>query len=286
MFTEQKKKVIFIDWGLYMHKSIFGMQLNPMKIPATYSCFRKILNTLKTIGMREGDLVVVAIDGKGSWRREIDPSYKANRKQKRDDSGIDWYHWFGEFNNLVDILKQSTPFNFIRLDKIEADDIISVGCRYFKDYECIICSTDTDFHQLIAFDNVKIFSPNNMEYKVVDVDPYKLIQKKIRKEATDNLKTDITNEFDYQVRQTLVSLLKLPEDVEQKCLDKLKEVRYNSDYDINLFPYDSLLNLFMSLHEDEPIETYEKAVKRYNRKMKGKKKNAKRRSVCSSKEIL
>lgn len=285
MFTEQKNKVVFIDWGLYMHKSIFGMERNPMKIPATYSCLRKILNTLATIGLKETDTVVVAIDGKGSWRREIDPSYKANRKQKRDDSGIDWYHWFGEFNKLVERLDISTPFNFIRLDKIEADDIISVGCRYFKDYECIICSSDTDFHQLIAFDNVKIFSPVNLQYKVIDIDPYKLIQKKIRKEATDNLKSEITNEFDYEVRRTLVSLIKLPEDIEQKCLDKIKEVRYNKDYDITLFPYDSLFNLFMSVYENRPTETYEKALKRYNRKTK-ETKNVKSRRICSSKEVL
>lgn len=285
-FKVDKKKVIFIDFGLFLHRAVFGMELNPLKIPATYSCLRKIFNTLLTLGYTDDDLVIVCIDGKGSWRRELDPSYKANRKEKRDASNIDWYHWFGEFNKLVEKLKLSTPFNYIRLDKIEADDIISVGCRYFKDRECIIVSSDSDFHQLTAFDNVKIFSPVNMRYKVIDVDPYNLIQKKIRKETTDNLKNEVTNEFEYEVRNTLVNLLKLPDDIEEKVLDKLKEVRYN-DFDINEFPFDSLLNLFMSLGVKEvKVETYNKALKRELRKKKGKKNARNSHKVYRNKEIL
>jgi len=262
MFESTRKKVIFIDWGLYMHKAIFGMQVNPLKIPATYSCLRKILTTIKLIGLNEGDLVVICIDGRGNWRKDLDPTYKANRKALRKDSGIDWNQWFDKFNELVEQLEISTPFNYIRLDKIEADDIISVGCRYFKDYDCTICSSDTDFHQLTSFHNVKIFSPIKMQYKIVEEDPYVTIQKKIRKEATDNLKAKITSEFEYDVRRTLVSLLSLPEDIEKKCLDKILKVKYNK-YNINLFPYESLLNLFMTVYENDNVETYEKALKRH-----------------------
>lgn len=282
MFAEFKSKVIFIDFGLFMHRSIFGTKINPIPIPATYSCVRKILNCLKLIGVDQEDIIIVAMDGKGNWRKELDPNYKGNRREKRDNSGIDWYYWFGEFNKLVEVLKESTPFHYLRLDRIEADDIISVGCRYYADKECIIVSSDTDFHQLTAFPNVRIFSPITLKYKVIDEDPYKIIQKKIKKETTDNLTTEVVNELEYDIRYSLVNLLKLPDEIEKIILDNLYVIKYN-DYDINSFPYDSLLNLFMSIYQKDQIETYEKAVKRLIRK-KGQK-NGRTKKVCVPKEI-
>ncbi len=52
-----------------------------------------VLNTLKSYkkkySKQYGD-VVICCDAKRSWRKDMFPNYKANRKASRDSSKIDW----------------------------------------------------------------------------------------------------------------------------------------------------------------------------------------------------
>jgi len=188
-------RVFLIDWSVFVHKSIFVWRKQKNGIPATYYCLNSLLTCLKMLKPKKSDLIIMALDshGKGNWRRDFDPAYKANRKEaraKQDD--IDWPKQFSEMNELLKNIDYSTPFIPIVVDRLEADDVISYACRYYKDRAKIILTTDSDMNQLYSLGNVKIFSPINKKIREVK-HPLRDLAKKIKKEATDNLITPVTN---------------------------------------------------------------------------------------------
>jgi 5'-3' exonuclease len=243
-------RILLVDFGLYMHKAIFATVNNP-SIPATYTCMNMIIADLKKIDYYKHDLVIVAVDGRGNWRKDLDPQYKANRKQLRDASEIDWTYWYEQFNQLLEKLKSSTPFHYIKLDKCEADDIIAVACKTFKDNPCVVMSADSDFEQLASYPNVKIFSPYTKKYKVID-NPFKVLQSKIKKEKTDNLVSEVLDEISFKRRTSLVSLLHLPDYIEAKVLDSLNQMCYNV-FNINNMPFKSLRSKLYGLYSKEEV---------------------------------
>lgn len=277
-------RIIFIDFGLFMHKAIFATVNNP-GIPATYTCMNMIIASLKNVKYYKHDLVIVAIDGKGNWRKDLDPQYKSNRKEAREKSDIDWTYWYEQFNQLTEKLVYTTPFQYIKLDKCEADDIIAVGCKHFKDNPCIVVSSDSDFEQLVAYPNVSIYSPTSKKFKVID-NPYKILQKKIKKEKTDNLVSEVLDEISFKRRKSLVTLLHLPDFIEAKVLDKINNLCYNV-FNINNMPFKSLRSRLYELCTKEEVR--EEVVLKPKRKRSSSRSDKTSRgqtSVSRSEEIF
>lgn len=254
-------KVIFLDYGVFMHRAIFAWR-NSKAIPPTYTALSMMIANLKRIGVSPEDLIIVAIDSPaGSWRREIDKDYKANRKAKRDEQkDIDWDKMFGEFNRLKTNLEISTPFAIIEITKLEADDIISYGVRYYKD-KCVVVSTDTDFEQLAILPNVKLFSPITKRYKTV-INPQFIVSKKINRETTDNLVSPIVSEEDYIKRNLIVDLMHLPTDVEEKVQYELSKISPAKEFDLSQLWYKSIRNKFMDIYNSNIIVSEEVKPKR------------------------
>lgn len=273
----KENKVILIDWGLFMHTAIFStVKMTEMR--PTYLVIRMIIASLMRVGVDKDDLVIIAVDGRGNWRKDFDSAYKANRPAAREKSGIDFPYWYKEFDKLLSKLNASTNFCSVKIPKMEADDIISYGVRYFKDNECVIISTDSDFEQLCTFDNVKILSPKTKRYKLIK-NPHKILSKKIKREVADNLLTPITSEADYERRKTIVSLLKLPDFVEKQIEEEFENgLKYdiNSEYDENLFPFPSLIETFGKIYNSDKITTIEKCMAYEERR---KKRNKKKKEV-------
>jgi len=261
-------KIIFIDFGLFMFTGIFS-SMNSKMIP-TYTTMSMIMGNLKRVGMTENTKVIIAVDSKkGSWRKGLDSNYKANRKESRDKYDFDWKTWFKKYNNLINNIEVSTPFYTIEIEKLEADDIIAVGCKYFKDTECIIVSSDADYEQLMAYGNVKIFSPKSKQYKVVK-NPYGLLAKKIKKEASDNLITPILNEKDYEIRNTIVNLIELPEWVNTSVISQIS-VLPEKDFNTNLICFSSIKDRFKEIYLKDKVVDYEKSINRIIKKKKKRK---------------
>lgn len=270
-------KVVFIDWGMYIHKAIWSKS----DISKPWLCLHMMLADLKKIGLSLEDKVIIAIDNHEGirWRSTIDPTYKANRQEIKDNSDIDWEYEYSKMNRLVEQLDSSTSFYFVSLCtdynnqfvSLEADDIMSYGSRYYKDNEIVIVSFDSDLEQLCVNPNVKIYSPVIKRYKIVK-DPIKVLTKKIiGKEVSDNLKDIVMSEVDYERRKKIVNLLELPAQIEQVIkleLDSLTDKVYNA----SLFPYLNLKEKFDSLFEDTERLTYEDSLKYLEKKTKKQKK--------------
>ncbi len=264
-------KYIWIDHGYYMHSCIYSWK-NQKQIPATYKYLTMIIGDLRKVGLNKDDKVIIAVDKGHSWRKQVDIAYKSTRKKKRDiEVEIPWKEMFKSFNELLEKIDAYTPFHTIMLDNCEADDIISYGVRYYKKYPCIIMSTDSDFEQLFAFQNVSIFSPHPKKkcYKKPPKNPYKIIEKKIKKEASDDLISPIVTEEDYQKRFLIINLLKLPEEIEKRIEEQINFLP-EKNWEIRKLPFFSLHKRFEEIYKQDKIVTFEKSMKILTKKREKK----------------
>jgi len=250
-----------------MFTSIFAWYAHKQMSPC-YTAVTMILGDLRKVGLNEEDLVIIAADSpEGSWRKDVDSNYKANRREAREKHDINWKQQFASFDNLLCNLDMNTPFHVLKASKLEADDIIAYGVKKFKDRECIIISSDTDYEQLVAYENVKLFSPKSKRYKHIK-DPYKILAKKIKKEAADNLITEIANEEDFDKRNMIVNLISLPEVIEEKVEDILYLLP-KKDWDYRrLFYMKSLENRYKDIYKQDKIVDFNKAKKKKRKKEK------------------
>jgi len=206
-------KLIVIDNGNIMHKAIFAFR-NNSQVPATYTYLRMAISYLKKIGVTLEDKVIMAEDF-GSWRKDIDKEYKAQRKAFREDKESKewWDEMYGEFNAFIPKLEMSLPWNFIKIYKMESDDIASMAVRYLEAEEKILVSSDEDWQMLCVIPNVKVFSPYSKKYKIIK-NPEKILLKKIKGDISDNLLTVPKTDAEFEKRRMIVDLIHLPQHIE------------------------------------------------------------------------
>ena len=133
-----------------------------------------ILNSLRRYNVKfrkEYGEMVIACDST-SWRKEAYPQYKAKRKSNRDESPLDWGHFFTLINGVRDEIKESMHYPVVQADRAEADDIIAALVKSTQEFgqsePVMIVSSDKDFFQLHRYSNVKQFSPMKRDFAEVD----------------------------------------------------------------------------------------------------------------------
>lgn len=124
-----------------------------------------VLNSLRSYRTKfvseYGELIICS-DSKHSWRREIFPYYKHQRKEGRKASPIDWPKVFEYMNALKHELREVFPYQYVEVDGAEADDVIAtiVEIRKDTDEPILIISGDKDFVQLQRYHvPVKQYNP-------------------------------------------------------------------------------------------------------------------------------
>lgn len=259
-------------------------------MPSTYTAMVKLISALKKIGVNPNtdDRVIICCDDR-SWRKNVSKEYKSNRESMRERAKfIDWKKEFKMHKDLLNRIRIGTSFFVIRVRDCEADDLISEAVRFYKDKFCLIVSPDGDFHQLITYDNVRVFSPHpkaKIPYRILDLDrekekkkAYKSLMKKIEKEVSDNLVTEISNEREYDERRKLVSLLELPGFISQRITETLRKIDNveKGDSDLSLFS-PSIRKRFMDIYKEDNIITYKECREKLERKNRKKVKEVKKK---------
>ena len=113
--------------------------------------------------------LIICCDGRNTWRRDVFPYYKRNRKESRAASGYDWNHIFETLNKIKSEIDEHFPYKVVHLDRAEADDVIAVLAKQWtRDDKVLILSGDKDFMQLQKYDNVKQYSPVQKKFLRVD----------------------------------------------------------------------------------------------------------------------
>lgn len=127
-----------------------------------------ILNTLRMYNKKfrkEYGRMVIACDS-STWRREYFPNYKYKRREGREKDEVEKANWqeiFRIISLIRDELDQHSPYDVIKVDGAEADDIIgalAINTQEFGQHEPVmIVSADKDFVQLQKYKNVKQYTP-------------------------------------------------------------------------------------------------------------------------------
>ena len=288
-------KVILLDVSVMSFKAAFQAELaakykrdGGFILPSHYTYFSSIIAALKKINVEEGDTVILTVDSK-SWRKELSSDYKGNRKENREKHQlIDWDAHFSKCSEINDRVNYATPFHVIAVPRCEADDIISVACRTFKDREIIIASIDSDLQQLCYYDNVKFFSLNFKTpkgkggyLKISKEEALKILNKKVMKgDVSDNIIVYPTDdENDAELRRILVNLLELPKDIEQSISEVLKNLPDKQGIKWEELPFKNSLGkrfeeIYNPIHKVSPEYCY--ALKEKRTKLKKKKEADKR----------
>lgn len=188
-----------------------------------------VLNTLrshiKKFKSEYGD-VVLCLDSRHYWRKQIYPYYKAHRKESREKSSLDWNLIFKVLNELKEDLKNHFPYRVIEVDSTEADDIIGTLTPRISPHEkVLIISSDKDFVQLQKYSNVKQYNPM-MGVFVTSKNPVKDLKEKIiRGDAGDGIPNFLSEDevFVLKNRQKPISSKKLNDWLEQDPKDFCNE---------------------------------------------------------------
>ena len=131
-----------VEEGMLRHMILNSLRFNRQKFHEDY-----------------GELIICC-DGRETWRRDVFPYYKRNRKTSRAESGHDWGLIFETLNTIRSELDEHFPYKVVHLDRAEADDIIAVLAKHWTEGEKIlILSGDKDFMQLQKYENVDQYSP-------------------------------------------------------------------------------------------------------------------------------
>ena len=95
------------------------------------------------------DEVVLCIDAKNYWRKDVFPLYKANRAASQKKDPFDWDALHAAFNVVKEEFKANLPYKYVEVDRAEADDVISVLALTMAPHrDVVIVSNDNDFLQL------------------------------------------------------------------------------------------------------------------------------------------
>ena len=103
--------------------------------------------------------IIVCADGGSSYRKEIFPEYKANRKERFADQteqeAKEFEMFMAEFQDTLTLIKEKYPVFHFR--GVEADDIAAYITQNINYDECWLISSDKDWDLLIS-DKVSRFS--------------------------------------------------------------------------------------------------------------------------------
>jgi 5'-3' exonuclease len=167
----REQKGLEIQTDLIRHMVINSIRANNKKFRGEY-----------------GELVI-CVDGRNYWRKEVFPFYKANRKETRDKSDIDWSALFDSLTEIKNELKVFFPYRVVDINRAEADDVIATLVKWSSDHDVVdngivrkanptlILCGDHDFIQLQQYDHVVQYHPVKKEWikPDQDLDYYKFV---------------------------------------------------------------------------------------------------------------
>jgi 5'-3' exonuclease len=172
--------MFFIDYSLICYNRVYALREDFKSMGYEIlrpAILKKIFDYIKQFSP---NTVYICCDEGDSWRKEIYPEYKSQRKAAREKSEIEWDKFFSITKDIKNEMKKFLPFKVISLKNIEADDIVSVLCRKYPEYEKIIVTTDSDYKQLLLIPNTRLFNPaTEKEVKMDRAEIIRFLEQKI-----------------------------------------------------------------------------------------------------------
>mgnify|MGYP003115843868 FL=1 len=233
--------MIFVDFNQVCISNIMQDIKNNSDIEedlVRHMILSSLLMYKQKFGSQYGELVICC-DSPKSWRKDVFPFYKANRKSYRQSSEFDWKKIFLIVNKIRDELRESFPYRVIEVDGAEADDIIGQFALNAKQ-PVLILSSDKDFIQLQRNPNVKQYSIIQKKY-LNGIDPNTYLKEHIikgdRGDGIPNILSD-DDTFVSQKRQNKLQKVKIESwiqmDPQEFCNDRMYRNYCRNEQLVNL----------------------------------------------------
>ena len=146
---------IVIASAFYLHKSELNTFYDTEEQTLHHLVFNKLRELRNKFHHREYGEMVICCDAGNYWRKDIFPSYKMKRKALREKDKELW-DMIGKQKVVIEnILREHFPYRVLKVDKLEADDIIAALVRRFQNDRHMIVSSDGDHIQLQKYAGVR-----------------------------------------------------------------------------------------------------------------------------------
>lgn len=166
-FTVKKPNLLLIDLQNLVFRTL-ATAVKEDPLDKSFILFKSMMveRVIDAIDLFKADRVIVAMDDKNYWRKDIYADYKGHRSGARKKSKIDfdafwpvWEDFLPKFQNAFGFLY------YLKVDRCEADDIIAVLTKSkLEGYNVTCLSNDSDLKQLYKYKNYKQYNPLKREY--------------------------------------------------------------------------------------------------------------------------
>ncbi|MGQ4005824.1 DNA polymerase I [Francisellaceae bacterium CB300] len=157
------KNIVLVDGSSYLFRAYHALPFLTNSKGEPTGAILGVINMLKKLPTKYNtEHVAVIFDAKGkSFRNDIYPEYKANRKSMDDELRV-------QIKPLHDIIEKM-GFPLIVVDGVEADDVIGTLAKDLEkeDYRVVISTGDKDMAQLVD-EKVELF--DSMKNVTTDVE--------------------------------------------------------------------------------------------------------------------
>ncbi len=268
----KKKRMIIIDMNQVMISNLMGvLKYETLDESWVRKMILECLHNYEIKYSSEYGEMILAYDSKHYWRKDFFPHYKFTRKQDRKSSGLDWTSIFDLLNKIKDEIKTNfNKFKVIEVYGAEADDVISVLCRYKKPKEkVLIMSADKDFIQLQKYPGVYQYNPSAKQYIVSDSPYYFIKEHIIRGDKSDGIPNILSDDdtFTTQKKQRPITQKNLDRWIDQDpssfCRTEQQVKNYNRNkilIDLDCIPLkleDDILSVYRNINKEGNSIPYE-----------------------------
>lgn len=174
--------------------------------------------------------IFICTEGGNSWRKDVNPCYKANR------SKLNTPFWDCAFSALSTFEAEvnANLYPVLQIAKNEADDIIgTLAIKYHPTQKILIISGDKDFTQLLYYPNINIYNPNSKSMVECNDPTAFLFEQIIRGDSSDGI-PNVTSPIDiFMKRDENGKQLQKQKAITQKVLTNIQENLYQKAYTSN-----------------------------------------------------
>lgn len=160
--------MILFDFSQIIHNNLYSFkeQMIAEGLETTFGFLKhRTISMILSISNKYRDEreIVLCADDRNTWRKDVHPYYKGRRKLRRKTDSFPWDEFYEHLNKFEEELKENFPFNFIKINKAEGDDVIGSLVYYINktkpSEKIIIVSNDKDFKQLHFSSMIKQYDP-------------------------------------------------------------------------------------------------------------------------------
>lgn len=264
--------MILIDWSAISIACILGTsksELNNFYEDKGDLLKHIIFNRLRYYNQKfshEYGELVICIDSGKVWRTDFFKNYKCKRKEKKkEDKKIDWNLLLKVSDSVLNDIAEYFPYKVIKVEKTEADDIIAVLARNYKE-KTVIVSADKDFKQLLGNERIRQYHPVEDKFIKLETPAWKfLLEQVIRGDTADSIPNVLSDDnvfFECRRQKSIYEKYvdEFPDRLMAKSLTEEEKKNFDRNVkliDLNAIPKDIQQNI---------KDTYDNYVVKGNRK--------------------